>query len=74
MSVYLIVAYQTAGGRPLREAIEGVMGRDAGAEFRLLVPATRTHHLLPGRKGSRSPWPRQRPRWPPRDFRLSAST
>lgn len=51
MSVYLIVAYQTAGGRPLREAIEGVMGRDAAAEFRLLVPATRTHHLFTWTEG-----------------------
>jgi len=51
MSVYLIVAYQTAGGRPLRDAIEGVMGRDAGAEFRLLVPATRTQNLFTWTEG-----------------------
>lgn len=51
MSSYLIVAYQTAGGAPLREAIEDVIDRDAGAEFTLLVPATRTQHLFTWTEG-----------------------
>lgn len=45
MPTFLIVAYQTAGGRALRERIEEVKLQNTGAEFRLLVPATRTQHL-----------------------------
>lgn len=51
MSTYLIVAYQTAGGRPLLDAIRDVMRRDRDAEFRLLVPATRTQHLFTWTEG-----------------------
>lgn len=47
MPSHLIVAYQTAEGRPLRDAIEEFMADgDPEAEFRLLVPATRTQHLF----------------------------
>lgn len=46
MPTFLIVAYQTAGGHPLREAIDEVSRNNIGAEFRLLVPATRTQHLF----------------------------
>lgn len=51
MPTHLIVAYQTAGGRPLREAIEEFMNQDSGAQFRLLVPATRTQHLFTWTEG-----------------------
>ena len=46
MPTYLIVAYQTAGGQPLRDAISEVSRRNRGVEFRLLVPATRIQHLF----------------------------
>lgn len=46
MPTFLIVAYQTAGGRPLRKVIDDVTLQNASAEFRLLVPATRTQHLF----------------------------
>lgn len=46
MSKSLIVAYQTAGGRALRERIAHLAGADLGAEFVLLVPVTRTQHLF----------------------------
>ncbi|HZD24533.1 MAG TPA: hypothetical protein VE569_14205 [Acidimicrobiia bacterium] len=51
MSTYLIVAYQTAGGRPLREAIGEIMNTDPEARFDLLVPATRTKHLFTWTEG-----------------------
>jgi hypothetical protein len=51
MSTYLIVAYQTAGGRPLRDAIDEVTRRDQEADFNLLVPATRTQHLFTWTEG-----------------------
>jgi len=51
MSSYLIVAYQTAGGRPLRDAIEEIARRDSGATFTLLVPATRTQNLFTWTEG-----------------------
>lgn len=51
MSTYLIVAYQTAGGRPLRDAIDGVTRQDPEATFKLLVPATRTQHLFTWTEG-----------------------
>jgi hypothetical protein len=46
MSKCLIVANQTAGGPPLRQALEKLALQDAAAEFTLLVPATRTQHLF----------------------------
>lgn len=46
MPSYLIVAYQTAGGEPLRQALEEVTRREQDATFRLLVPATHTQHLF----------------------------
>ena len=46
MSKYLIVAYQTAGGRSLRKSIEELGRSDPGAEFALLVPATHTKNLF----------------------------
>lgn len=51
MSRYLIVAYQTAGGRPLRDAIGELTDDDPEAEFALLVPATRTQHLFTWTEG-----------------------
>lgn len=42
----LIVAYQTAGGRALREQVEHLAREDPGTEFVLLVPATRIQHLF----------------------------
>lgn len=51
MSTFLIVAYQTAGGRPLADAISELAREDAGTEFRLLVPATRTQHLFTWTEG-----------------------
>lgn len=51
MSRHLIVAYQTAGGRPLRDAIDELAGNDPEAEFTLLVPATRTQHLFTWTEG-----------------------
>lgn len=51
MSSYLIVAYQTAGGGPLRDAINELMGQDPEAQFVLLVPATRTQHLFTWTEG-----------------------
>lgn len=51
MPTYLIVAYQTAGGRPLRDAIAEVARQDPDAEFRLVVPATRTQHLFTWTEG-----------------------
>jgi hypothetical protein len=51
MSSYLIVAYQTAGGRPLRDAIEEIARRDSGATFTLLVPATRAQNLFTWTEG-----------------------
>jgi hypothetical protein len=51
MSTYLIVAYQTAGGRPLRDAIDGVTRQDPEADFKLLVPATRIEHLFTWTEG-----------------------
>lgn len=51
MSTHLIVAYQTAGGSPLRDAIEEIMARDPDCQFRLLVPATRTQHLFTWTEG-----------------------
>lgn len=47
----MIVAYQTVGGAPLRQAIDDVLKRDPAAEFRLLVPATRTQHLFTWTEG-----------------------
>ena len=46
MPTFLIVAYQTAGGRALRKVIDDVTLQNEGVEFRLLVPATRTQHLF----------------------------
>lgn len=46
MPTFLIVAYQTAGGRALRKVLDDVTLQNSGAEFRLLVPATRTQHLF----------------------------
>lgn len=46
MSKYLIVAYQTAGGRSLRNSIEELASSDGEAEFVLLVPATHAGHLF----------------------------
>jgi hypothetical protein len=51
MSTFLIVAYQTAGGRALREMIDEFRSKDADATFRLLVPATRTQHLFTWTEG-----------------------
>lgn len=51
MATFLIVAYQTAGGLPLREALDEVVRHNSGAEFRLLVPATRTQHLFTWTEG-----------------------
>lgn len=51
MAIYLIVAYQTAGGGPLRDAIADVMRRDPTARFHLVVPATRTQHLFTWTEG-----------------------
>lgn len=51
MSTHLIVAYQTAGGLPLREAIRGVIEQQSDVEFKLLVPATRTQHLFTWTEG-----------------------
>lgn len=51
MSDYLIVAYQTAGGQPLRDAIGRLIEEDPEATFRLLVPATRTQHLFTWTEG-----------------------
>lgn len=51
MPTHLIVAYQTAGGLPLREAIGEVMREDPEAEFRLVVPATHTQHLFTWTEG-----------------------
>lgn len=51
MSHYLIVAYQTAGGRPLHDAIDEMTRRDPAATFTLLVPATRTQHLFTWTEG-----------------------
>lgn len=51
MSTYMIVAYQTVGGAPLRHAIDDVIERDPTAEFRLLIPATRTQHLFTWTEG-----------------------
>ncbi len=46
MSKYLIVAYQTAGGRSLRDEIEELGRSDPEAEFVLLVPATHAKQLF----------------------------
>jgi hypothetical protein len=51
MPTYLIVAYQTAAGRPLRDALDEIMQRSPDAEFRLVVPATRTQHLFTWTEG-----------------------
>lgn len=51
MATYLIVAYQTAGGGPLRDAIADVMRKDPAARFQLVVPATRTQHLFTWTEG-----------------------
>lgn len=51
MPTHLIVAYQTAGGRPLREAIQEVVEQHPEAKFQLLVPATRTQHLFTWTEG-----------------------
>ncbi len=60
MSSYLIVAYQTAGGGPLRDAIDELMGQDPEAEFMLLVPATRTQHLFTWTEGESNAIARKR--------------
>lgn len=54
MPTHLIVAYQTAGGGPLRDAIDDVMRQNPAAEFKLLVPATRTQHLFTWTEGESS--------------------
>jgi nucleotide-binding universal stress UspA family protein len=46
MTTFLIVAYQTAGGQSLRDVIDDVSAKNADADFRLVVPATRTQHLF----------------------------
>lgn len=51
MARCLIVAYQTAGGRALRGAVERVTREDAATEFVLLVPATLTQHLFTWTQG-----------------------
>lgn len=51
MSSYLIVAYQTAGGAPLRDAINELIRQEPEVEFMLLVPATRTQHLFTWTEG-----------------------
>lgn len=60
MSRYLIVAYQTAGGRPLRDAIDELASEDPDAEFTLLVPATRTQHLFTWTEGESNAIAQQR--------------
>lgn len=51
MSEYLIVAYQTAGGGELRDALGDMARRDPDAKFTLLVPATHTQHLFTWTEG-----------------------
>jgi hypothetical protein len=51
VSEYLIVAYQTAGGGELRDALSEVSRGDPDAEFTLLVPATHTQHLFTWTEG-----------------------
>jgi hypothetical protein len=51
MPTYLIVAYQTAAGSPLRDALDEIMKRSPDADFRLVVPATRTQHLFTWTEG-----------------------
>lgn len=51
MSRHLIVAYQTAGGGALRDAIGALADRDPESEFTLLVPATHTRHLFTWTEG-----------------------
>src|SRR5437764_8375321 len=51
MSRYLVTAHQTALSQPLIEAVRSLAGRDSGAEFVLLVPATRVEHLLTWTEG-----------------------
>lgn len=51
VSEYLIVAYQTAGGGELRDALSEVSRNDPDAEFTLLVPATHTKHLFTWTEG-----------------------
>jgi hypothetical protein len=51
VSEYLIVAYQTAGGGELRDALGEVSRRDPDAAFTLLVPATHTQHLFTWTEG-----------------------
>lgn len=46
MPRHLIVAYQTAGGRALREEVERLARLDSRREFVLLVPATHIQHLF----------------------------
>jgi hypothetical protein len=46
MSRYLIVAHQTAADPELIDKLREIAGRDAAAEFVLLVPATPARHLL----------------------------
>jgi hypothetical protein len=51
VSEYLIVAYQTAGGSELRDALGALARNDPEAEFTLLVPATHTQHLFTWTEG-----------------------
>lgn len=60
MSKYLIVAYQTAGGQALRDAVQGLIQDDPEAEFSLLVPATHTQHLFTWTEGESTAVARER--------------
>jgi len=51
MSTYLVVAHQTLASPELIETLGDIAGKDAGAEFALLVPATPVSHLLAWEEG-----------------------
>ncbi len=51
MPSYLLVAHQTADSEELVEAVAEIAGREAGAEFTLLVPATPVEHLATWTEG-----------------------
>ncbi len=51
MPTYLLVAHQTADSEELVEAVAEIAGREADAEFTLLVPATPVEHLATWTEG-----------------------
>jgi len=48
---YLVLAHQTATSRALLEKLREIAGRNQGAKFTLLVPATPVQHLLTWTEG-----------------------